>query len=162
MLIALSATIQLIISSHVFPFSNISLIVNPLDNSSDFEAGDSETQSLTCSAGAPSKVEMNCNEATCLSQPTALKEGYYSSCEEETDESYSETESERHEDSVERDSQPQTCDIKRFSGDCDRVVDVLTEHDRTKNRKTYQVSLKPHFGRRRHVHKQKTIFFSPR
>lgn len=81
---------------------------------------------------------MNSNDA-CSSQPTTLKEGYYSSCEEETDESYSETESERHEESVERDNPPQACDIKRFSGDCDRVVDVLTEHDRTKNRKTYQV-----------------------
>ncbi len=117
--------------------------MNPLDNSSDFEAGDSENCSLTCSASAPTKTEMNCNEA-CPNQPMPLKEGYYSSCEEETDESYSETESDRHEDrheeSVERDNPTQAGgDIKRFSGHCDRVVDVLTEHDRTKNRKTYQV-----------------------
>lgn len=123
--------------SHESFFSNISLIVNPLDNSSDFEAGDSENCSLTCSASAPTRIEASCNEPG-LNQPT-LKEGYYSSCEEETDESYSETESERHEESVERDNPPQTCDMKRFSGDCERVVDVLTEHDRTKNRKTYQV-----------------------
>lgn len=119
-------------------FSNISLIVNPLDNSSEFEAGDSENYSLTCSASAPTKIEMNCNDS-CSNQATVLKEGYYSSCEEETDESYSESESERHEESVERDNPAHTSDIKRFSGDCDRVVDVLTEHDRTKNRKTYQV-----------------------
>ncbi|KAG4078749.1 hypothetical protein HA402_015339 [Bradysia odoriphaga] len=124
--------------------SNISLIVNPLDNSTDFdavfEAGDSENCSLTCSGSASTKVELNSNEA-CQNQPPALKEGYYSSCEEETDESYSETESDRHEESVERDNPIQTSsDIKRFSGDCDRVVDQLTEHDRTKNRKTYQVT----------------------
>ncbi|KAJ6643774.1 Protein dopey-1 like [Pseudolycoriella hygida] len=120
--------------------SNISLIVNPLDNSSDFETGDSENYSLTCSSSAPTKIEMNCNESI---QPTPLKEAYCSSCEEETDESYSETESERHEESVERENPTQpgevTC-VKRFSGDCERVVDVLTEHDRTKNRKTYQVT----------------------
>lgn len=115
------------------------MIVNPLESASDFEACDSENYSLTCSASAPTKIEMSCNEP-CSSQPTTLKEGYYSSCEEETDESYSETESERHEDSVERDNPSQACDIKRFSGDCERVVDVLTEHDRTKNRKTYQVT----------------------
>lgn len=115
--------------------------MNPLDNSSDFEAGDPENYSLTCSPSAPTKIEVNCNESQCSTQQAALKEDYYSSCEEETDESFSDTESERHEESVERENPVHTSDIKRFSGDCDRVVDVLTEHDRTKNRKTYQVRL---------------------
>lgn len=114
------------------------MIVNPLDNSSDFD-GDSENCSVTGSASVHTKIEVNCNETPCPNQPTSLKEEYYSSCEEETDESFSESESERHEESMERDNPSQTSDIKRFSGDCDRVVDVLTEHDRTKNRKTYQV-----------------------
>lgn len=36
----------------------------------------------------------------------------------------------------------QCVDIKRFSGDCERVTELLSEHDRTKNRKQYQVTSK--------------------
>lgn len=66
----------------------------------------------------------------------------YSSCEEETDDSYSDTESELREESIEKDASlpsTNTNTIKRFTGDCDTVSDVLTEHDRTKNRKTYRL-----------------------
>lgn len=81
-------------------------------------------------------------------QTLSLKEEeYFSSCEEETDDSYSETDSEPREESLDRDglvslssTTTQLFDIKRFSGDCERVTELLSEHDRTKNRKQYQVT----------------------
>lgn len=81
----------------------------------------------------------NIPEAT--ANPTKSED--YSSCEDETDESYSDIDSEMREESTEKDSSllsVNTNTIKRFSGNCDSVTDVLTEHDRTKNRKTYQVT----------------------
>lgn len=36
-------------------------------------------------------------------------------------------------------SEPNLSDIKRFSGNCDHVDEVLSKHDKTKNRKTYKV-----------------------
>lgn len=119
--------------------STISLIVNPLDSSSDLEAWESENCSLNGSV--PTKIDQNVDEPKTLS--ISLKEEYYSSCEEETDESYSESESEQREESVEREDAaliPTGNHMKRFSGDCERVTELLSEHDRTKNRKTYQVT----------------------
>lgn len=122
-----------------------------MDNSSDMDGVESENYSL--SSSLPTKIANgsedfnpsiesvpNITEAT--ANPTKSEE--YSSCEDETDESYSDTESEMREESMEKDasllSVTNTNTIKRFSGNCDSVTDVLTEHDRTKNRKTYQVT----------------------
>lgn len=128
-------------------FSNISLIVNPLDSSSDIDAWESETGSLVGSA--PTKTD-HIVEDSMQTQSLSLKEEeYFSSCEEETDDSYSETDSEPREESLDRDglvslssTNTQIYDIKRFSGDCERVTELLSEHDRTKNRKQYQVTNK--------------------
>lgn len=128
--------------------TNISLIVNPLDSSSDIDAWESETGSLVGSA--PTKTD-HIVEDSLQTQSLSLKEEeYFSSCEEETDDSYSETDSEPREESLDRDglasmsslATTQCVDIKRFSGDCERVTELLSEHDRTKNRKQYQVTAK--------------------
>lgn len=63
---------------------------------------------------------------------------FCSSCD--SDQSSTETESERRENSIEKEIISTSNDIKRFVGDCERVSEVLSEHDRTKNRKTYHVS----------------------
>ena len=120
--------------TEISPFS---LIVNPMDNSSDVEAFESVGSSGPASVGDNIVSATNTNLRN-------LKEEDYSSCEEETDESYSEeSDSEQREESMERDNSlpPQnTVDIKRFSGVCEHVTERLSEHDRTKNGKTYQVS----------------------
>lgn len=77
------------------------------------------------------------------SQSISLKEDYYSSCEEETDESYSDSDSEQRDQDIpltDKQNVPNTGTVKRFSGDCERIFEVLSKHDHTKNRKTYQVT----------------------
>lgn len=132
-------------------YFSISLIINPMDNSSDMDGVESENCSL--SSSLPTKIangSADFNPSTGstpnLQLTTAAgdqsKRDEYSSCEDETDESYSDTESELREESIEKDATLQsnhTNTIKRFSGDCDTVSDVLTEHDRTRNRKTYRL-----------------------
>lgn len=139
--------------------STISLIVNPLDSSSDLEAWESENGSLGGSAQTKTDLTTN-NAADDPNLSISLKEEYYSSCEEENDESYSESESEQREDESNMSlgsttttnggsvgaggggagSAGATNTIKRFSGNCERIIEVLSEHDHTKNRKTYQVT----------------------
>ncbi|CAD7078230.1 unnamed protein product, partial [Hermetia illucens] len=119
--------------------SNIGLIINPLDLSSDVEAGDSELGSL--SSSAPNKIEstqptMEDSEKD-RHEDTAQHE-FCSSCD--SDQSSTETESERRENSIEKEIISTSNDIKRFVGDCERVSEVLSEHDRTKNRKTYHLN----------------------
>lgn len=127
-----------------------------MDNSSDMDAGvDSENCSLSSSLptkianGAVDDINRSLKSVTTAEESNleSMKPDDYSSCEEETDESYSDTESEVREESLEKDGSHRsapistgTNTIKRFSGDCDTVTDVLTEHDRTKNRKTYQLT----------------------
>lgn len=114
-----------------------------MDNSSDVDAIDSENCSL--SSSLPTKMGNASDEPSSLTtsvstlQPSSKQDEFYSSCEDETDESYSDTESEMREESLEKDAS-QSSGLKRFIGDCDQVTDILTEHDRTKNRKTYQVT----------------------
>lgn len=120
------------------------MIVNPLDSSSDIDAWESEPSLV---GSAPTRND-HIVEDSMQTQSLSLKEEeYFSSCEEETDDSYSETDSEPHEESLDRDglaslssTTTQCVDIKRFSGDCERVTELLSEHDRTKNRKQYQVT----------------------
>lgn len=152
---------------------SISLIVNPLDSSSDLEVGGKSdvvpsppplkpggnVMALAtdeASSSSPKKIETTTPAIDIKGVPGASgspakeEDDYYSSCEEETDdESFSETESDRHDESLDREliavvtssSCPQpSSDMQRFSGDCERVSELLTEHDRTKNRKTYNVS----------------------
>lgn len=123
-----------------------------MDNSSDMDGVESENCSL--SSSLPAKMENgsidfnpSISSAPTLQQTTInpLKQDDFSSCEDETDESYSDTESEMREESLEKDASLSSSNInnntiKRFSGDCETVTDVLTEHDRTKNRKTYHVT----------------------
>lgn len=128
-----------------------------MDNSSDMDAGvDSENCSL--SSSLPTKIAHSSGDdinpslkSVTTAEETNLdstKPDDYSSCEEETDDSYSDTESEVREESLEKEGPQQltalnrggTHTIKRFTGDCDTVTEVLTEHDRTKNRKTYQLT----------------------
>lgn len=120
----------------VFFHFSISLIVNPMDSSVDLEIIES-----TDSIESQSSQRIEITEPNSVLQNSPPKDDYFSSCEEETDESFSDTESERHEESLDRDSSLPNTDIKRFAGDCERVSEILTEHDRTKNRKTYSVSL---------------------
>lgn len=122
------------------------MIVNPLDSSSDIDAWESETGSLVGSA--PTKTDLIVEDSIMQTQSLSHKEEeYFSSCEEETDDSYSETDSEPREESLDRDglvslssANTHLYDIKRYSGDCERVTELLSEHDRTKNRKQYQVT----------------------
>ncbi|XP_055690996.1 protein dopey-1 homolog isoform X2 [Lutzomyia longipalpis] len=120
--------------------SNISLIVNPLDTSSDVDNADSDITSL--SSSAPTKlVTEDVNEAPEESPPK--EESCFSSCDEEDGESSTESESETRETSVEKDDvavAENTVCVKRFVGHCNQVAEVLTEHDRTKNRKTYHLT----------------------
>lgn len=132
---------------------SISLIINPMENTSDMDGVESENCSL--SSSLPTKIANGARDDTNQSLKSVTTADYsnleitkpddYSSCEEETDESYSDTESEVREESLEKDGSHHsvpinTGTIKRFSGDCDTVTDVLTELDRTKNRKTYQLT----------------------
>lgn len=134
---------------------NISLIVNPLDSSSDIDAWDA-SEAGSPVGSAPTKTEdadqPTSSSAAALAvdesmrtQIASLKEDeYYSSCEEETDESYSDTDSETRDEptagSLSSARTAHAVDIKRFAGDCERVTEMLSQHDRTKNRKQYQVS----------------------
>lgn len=139
---------------------NISLIVNPLDSSSDIDAWESETggspvgsvRTTTATTAAVTAKEddaaLPLADESLRTQSLSVKEDdYYSSCEEETDESYSETDSETRGDeradrvhSMSSAITAHAVDIKRFSGDCERVTEMLSQHDRTKNRKQYQVT----------------------
>ncbi|XP_059613480.1 protein dopey-1 homolog isoform X2 [Phlebotomus argentipes] len=111
--------------------SNISLIVNPLDTSSDVENVDSDIASL--SSSAPTKMV---SEVTVEAPASPVKDESCSSCDEEDGESSTDSESETRDASVEKEAPS----VKRFVGDCNQVTDILTEHDRTKNRKTYKVT----------------------
>lgn len=118
--------------------STISLIVNPLDSSSDMDVWESENGSM-----AEAKMEHQLPANDDPSQSISLKEDYYSSCEEETDESYSDSDSEQREHDIpltNRQDATNTGTVKRFSGDCERIFEVLSKHDHTKNRKTYHVT----------------------
>lgn len=144
---------------------NIQLIVNPLDNSSDLDVCNSETvtskNTLNVEQQQPislsNKIEIanvptaDTNSIGQISGSVREEDEYYSSCEEETDdESFSEIESDRHDESLDREHiavvtssscpQQSSSNMQKFSGDCERVSELLTEHDRTKNRKTYNVS----------------------
>lgn len=113
-----------------------------MDSSSDIDQYDTESCSAVGSIQTVAGTAADqMSEDPTQTQSISLKEEYYSSCEEETDESYSETDSEQREESIDRElTITQTVGtIKRFSGDCERVTEMLSEHDRTKNRKTYQV-----------------------
>lgn len=153
--------------------NNISLIVNPLDSSSDIDAWESETASPVGSAPTTTtttKTDAHAIDESLQSQPSvSLKEDeYYSSCEEETDESYSETDSETRGCDTDNANATQTnslssvatahvVDMKRFAGDCERVTEMLSQHDRTKNRKQYQVTTTTTTkaaGRDQHAHQQ--------
>lgn len=109
-----------------------------MDSSSDIDQYDTESCSVV---GSIQTTGDQLTEDPNQTQSLSLKEEYYSSCEEETDESYSETDSEQREESMDRELTITQAagTIKRFSGDCERVTELLSEHDRTKNRKTYQV-----------------------
>lgn len=139
--------------------TNIQLIVNPLDNSSDLDVSNAETKSIKINANVeqqqqlqssfPNVVTGDTNSIGKISGSVKEEDEYYSSCEEETDdESFSEIESDRHDENLDHvaviasSSCPQQSrsGIQKFSGDCERVTELLTEHDRTKNRKTYNVS----------------------
>lgn len=112
--------------------------MNPLDSSSDMDNWESENGSM---AEAKTEQLMPTNDDP--SQSISLKEDYYSSCEEETDESYSDSDSEQRDHDIpltDRLDTPNTGTVKRFSGDCERIFEVLSKHDHTKNRKTYQVT----------------------
>lgn len=118
--------------------STISLIVNPLDSSSDMDAWESENGSM-----AEAKTEQLLPATDDPSQSISLKEDYFSSCEEETDESYSDSDSEQRDQDIplaDKQDASNTGTVKRFSGDCERIFEVLSKHDHTKNRKTYQVT----------------------
>lgn len=106
--------------------SNISLIVNPLDNSLDTEALDSKSLS---------------HSSTVTTKQDDME--FISSSDDSGDETSTENDSEVREQSLEQEtvSSSQESEIKRYVGDCDHVAEILTEHDRTKNRKTYHVSL---------------------
>lgn len=112
-----------------------------------------ESENCSLSSSLPTKIANGTDDfnASIGSTPnlqsqstvSQTKREEYSSCEDETDESYSDTESEMRDESIEKDTSVaqaiNTNTIKRFSGDCESVSDVLTQHDRTKNRKTYHL-----------------------
>lgn len=113
--------------SHSDGASNISLIINPLDGSSENENHEEPENE--------NPIDLNVNSIS-------IKEDFYSSCEdsEETESSNGSVSCER-DDSVEREIVDNESNVlKRFSGHCNEVVDVMTELDRTKNKKTYHVS----------------------
>ncbi|XP_055920966.1 protein dopey-1 homolog isoform X1 [Eupeodes corollae] len=133
--------------------TNIGLTINPLENEMD-SVGSEEIPSL--SSSAPNKMETSRK-----SSGNSDKEEKTVDIEDEDDDgpgmfdssstddsecSTFETESENRENSVEKDIPTggvgcgSLGNIKRYVGDCERVSEKLTEHDRTKNRKTYKLT----------------------
>lgn len=129
--------------------SNISLIINPLENTSDLDSAEHDDY-VSLSSSAPTQIITDCDKTEsgdakdAVSNYSSLKDVNFTGSSES--DSFSDTDSEKRENSLEKDFSITTDNsiepvcVKKFTGDCDRVAEKLTKHDRTKNRKTYYVS----------------------
>ncbi|XP_017468735.1 PREDICTED: protein dopey-1 homolog [Rhagoletis zephyria] len=142
--------------------ATIGLIVNPLDNSPDFDdEGDNDTEcemlettsktdaKTTESVKVDDDVEEEDDEKEEL-DPHDFEHDYT----DDSESSMFDSESENRETSVEKDDSltisssagainsnvTVSGNLKRFVGDCERVTELLSQHERTKNRKTYRLT----------------------
>ncbi|KAL7736850.1 hypothetical protein ACLKA6_015684 [Drosophila palustris] len=145
--------------------NTIGLIINPLENAHDF---DDETDleepriELVASAGkdAPqTPLEQKLASAMDESEPTQSQAApepepslqYDQDITDNSDSSDFESDSEQRETSMEKEDSltisssaggagGATDDVKRFVGDCERVTEALTQHERIKSRKMYRLT----------------------
>ncbi|XP_054740938.1 protein dopey-1 homolog [Anastrepha obliqua] len=158
------------------PDATIGLIVNPLDNSPDFDdEGDIETEcemremSLKNDSQSMAKATNQSQSAKATEQEQQNDDAAPEDDDDKeeldahdferdfTDDSESsmfDSESENRETSVEKDDSLTISsstgagngtaavggNLKRFVGDCERVTELLSQHERTKNRKTYRLT----------------------
>ncbi|CAD7014106.1 protein dopey-1 homolog [Ceratitis capitata] len=159
------------------PDSTIGLIVNPLDNSPDFDdAEDNETECEMLETTSKSDVHSITKITEAINDKVEVPQQLEDDVAEEEDDDKDEleahdfehdytddsessmfdSESENRETSVEKDDSltisssagavangtPATVggNLKRFVGDCERVTEMLSQHERTKNRKTYRLT----------------------
>ncbi|XP_046810571.1 protein dopey-1 homolog isoform X2 [Lucilia cuprina] len=129
------------------PSTPIGVIVNPLENSLDFD-DDHEPETLQV------KEKLNIKETQMEDEdPDDLEEdenddaAFDQDYTDESDSSIFDSESEQRETSVEKDdSITQTfeyeskSDLKRYVGHTESVTELLSQHDRIKNRKTYHLT----------------------
>lgn len=114
--------------------NNISLIINPLENSID-----NIDRERSLSSSAPSQTITEQDDSKLMS----FKEDYYSSADDDMS-----LDSSNESDSVKSDKEtggvsPNPAlsdDVKRFVGNTNEVAEILSEHDRTKNKKTYHLT----------------------
>ncbi|XP_037956792.1 protein dopey-1 homolog [Teleopsis dalmanni] len=134
--------------------TNIGLIINPLDNSPDFD-DDPKTEehdfNINLSEDTKISTPMSQND---LKNKNSGKDGeesmyqnYVNDYTDNSDSSVFDYESENRETSVEKDesindnsNEIVNNNLKRFVGDCERVTEILSQHERTKNRKTYRLT----------------------
>lgn len=132
--------------------SNIGVIVNPLNNSPDFETQSEEFNN--CNKEIVKEVNSSDQEHARELEANSFDENddcddsnrrtYYLSSEDSESSAF-DTESENRDTSVEKDESlisggGSVGNLKRFVGDCDQVTDLLSQHDKTKNRKTYHLT----------------------
>lgn len=116
--------------------NNISLIINPLDNSID-----TIDRERSLSSSAPSQTLTEHDDSKLMS----FKEDYYSSADDDMSlDSSNDSDSVKSDKELINDASPKpptmNDDVKRFVGNTNEVADVLSEHDRTKNKKTYHLT----------------------
>ncbi|XP_069964516.1 protein DOP1 homolog [Bactrocera oleae] len=162
------------IAAAELPDATIGLIVNPLDNSPDFDdAEDNETEcemhELTSKSDAHSitkPAEQSQSVKSAVEDDDAAEEedddkeeldahDFEHDYTDDSESSMFDSESENRETSVEKDDSLTISssvgvvgngnttvggNLKRFVGDCERVTELLSQHERTKNRKTYRLT----------------------
>lgn len=114
--------------------NNISLIINPMENSIE-----TIERERSLSSSAPSQTATEHDDSKMIS----FKEDYYSSADDDMSlDSSNESESIKSGKESGRFSlNPVTSDdVKRFVGNTNEVCEILSEHDRTKNKKTYHLT----------------------
>uniref|UniRef100_A0A1I8NRH4 Uncharacterized protein n=1 Tax=Stomoxys calcitrans TaxID=35570 RepID=A0A1I8NRH4_STOCA len=124
--------------------TTIGLIVNPLDNSLDFD-DDQEPEEIKCNK----KMSAEDFDPEDLDEEDENDDPLYEQdFTDESDSSLYDSESEQRETSAEKDDsiaapnseyENKTC-LKRYVGPIESVTDVLSQHERTKNRKTYHLT----------------------
>ncbi|KAH8337030.1 hypothetical protein KR059_012144 [Drosophila kikkawai] len=138
--------------------NTIGLIINPLENANDFddetdleepriEIPHKETpleQKLAC---AMDESEQPSQEQTPGAQPADQSLHFDQDITDNSDSSDFESDSELRETSLEKEdsltvssSAGISDDVKRFVGDCERVTEALTQHEKIKSRKTYRLT----------------------
>ncbi|KAM7345782.1 protein DOP1 homolog isoform 2-T2 [Cochliomyia hominivorax] len=134
-------------SAVLAPCTPIGVIVNPLENSLDFDDDqEPETQEVKETL-ITKQTQMDDDDPEDLEEDENDDAAFDQDYTDESDSSIFDSESEQRETSAEKDdSITQTfefenkSDLKRYVGNTESVTDLLSQHERIKNRKTYHLT----------------------